>query len=63
MRLDFVFSQIAHQIQRAFFESQGHLATEVQVFLGADSPIDNIKGLGEQDAQQPVADSVLNILV
>ena len=61
--LDFFFSQVSHEIQRSLFESQGYLTAEVQIIPGPDSPINDIKGLRKQDAQQSVPDLAFNFIV
>ena len=47
-------TQIPHHIKGTFSETEGDLATEVEVFLCAYPPVNDIKGLGEKDTQHPV---------
>ena len=60
--VDLFFSQAAHEVQRSFFESQGHLAAEIEVCLGTDAAVDDVERLGKQNPQQPVPYRVFNVV-
>ena len=54
--LHFLSAEFVHQLQRPLLESQGQDAAEVQVLWRAYPAVEDVHGLGDEDAEHAVAD-------
>ena len=56
MRSTSVVAEPAHQLERPGLEAEREAAAELEVFARSDVSIENVAGLRDQDAEQPIAD-------